>query len=60
MHHVTNLPQDLQLLSEPGLLVVEAEQSHAVLHEVEAFILQDGRISSYEVIEDGVVGLVVR
>ena len=52
-------PQSLELSFEPRLFVLEAEESHAVLHEAKAILVQDGEVLVDKVIEDGVVGIMV-
>ena len=60
-HSHTHISPQLSLLhSQPGLLVLKAEQSHAVSHEAEAVLLQHREVGTDEAVEHRVVGLMVR
>ncbi len=52
-------PQLAQLSPQPRLLVLKAEQPHAVLEEAKPIFLQHRGMAANERIEQGVVGLFV-
>lgn len=52
-------PQFHELSLQPRLLVLKAEQAHAVLEEAEPILLQHGRVATNKLVEHGIVRLLV-